>query len=342
MHDLANSLAVLRERYESDRRALAPAIHVSNPSRGVSLTCEAGGSEQNYFIASATKPMLAVALLRQLGASGLTVDSRVHDCVPGLLTGVPHGEALTVRHLLSHTSGMFDYWKVHGLAAHKGPQPLAQWAAEHPGWTIDEVIDLARINPPAAPPGKKFAYCGTNYQVATRILEHLSGLAAERALDKLVFEPAGMAQSYLFTRETLTRFDDVAPVLLGSERYLAPRRMAALSGEGAVVSTLGDSVRFLEWVSESRGGVPSWDETVSQTSVFSPGINYGLGVMDVGIPRVFTGLRRTPRGLGHLGMTGFALFTFPDSGWSVATTVNQMSKPSLGVRLFIDTVAQLR
>ncbi len=342
MPDLATSLAGLRGRYESDRRTSAPAIHVSNPSRDISLTFEAEGSPDKYFIASATKPMLAVALLRQLGMAGLTVDSRVHDCLPGLLKDVPHGEDLTVRHLLSHTSGMFDYWKVHGLAAHKGPQPLAQWAAEHPGWTIDEVIELARRNPPAAPPGKQFAYCGTNYQVATRILEHLARVTADRALEELVLSPAGMSDSYVFTTQTLDRFSAIAPVLLGSAPYLAPRRMASLGGEGAVVSTLRDSVRFLKWVSQPDGASPSWVDMLAETRVFIPGINYGLGAMDVGIPRIFTRFTQTPRGLGHLGMTGFALFTFPDSGWSVATAVNQMQKPLVGMRLFIDTVAELR
>jgi D-alanyl-D-alanine carboxypeptidase len=339
---LEKALAKIRRRYESNPWTSGPALHVSNPTHGLFFTDEPEGASHSYFIASATKPMLAVALVGQLHRAGLTVDTRVHDCLPGLLEGVPFGDTLTVRHLLSHTSGMFDYWNVHGLSAHKGPQPLAQWAAEHPGWTIDEVIDLARIYPPAAPPGKRFAYCGTNYQVATRLLEHLTGLPADRALDELVFQPAGMSDSSLFTLGDLSRFDSIAPVLLSREPYLAPRRMASLSGEGAVVSTLGDSVRFLEWVSESRDGMRGWDDMLSQTSVFAPGINYGIGVMDVGIPRVFTGLRRTPRGFGHLGMTGFALFTFPDSGWSVATTVNQMQKPLVGMRLFIDTVAELR
>lgn len=338
MTELDDALASIHSRFEANRFVSQPAIRAVTTTLGIDISVESVGAPAQHFIASATKPMLAVALLRQLAVSGLSVDSQVRDIIPAEMAGIPHADELTVRHLLSHTSGMFDYWSVHGLAAHRGPQPLAQWANEHPGWSIDDVVELTRRNPVAAEPGQKFAYCGTNYQFATRVLEVLSGLSAADALRVLVFTPAQMADTYLFTHSDLHRFDSVATVLLGTATYSAARRMASLGGEGGVVSTLADTNRFLNWVERGDGVDGGWSTLMHESRPFSPGIEYGLGVMQVSLPRVMTGWVQTPTVYGHYGMTGFAMMSTPDSGWRMSTTVNQMSKQLIGARLFANVL----
>lgn len=331
---LVETLTAIHRRFESMRFVSQPEIHVVNRRLGINLAIGSEGAPTHHFIASATKPMLAVALLRQLAASGLSVDAHLAEIMPHEIVGIPHGEKLTVMHLLTHASGMFDYWSVHGLAAHRGSEPLVTWANAHPGWSIDDVIELTRRHPAAAEPGEKFAYCGTNYQFATRVLETLSGRPATEALRALVFEPAGMADTYLFATDNLARFDSISTVLLGSEIYRAGRRMASLSGEGGVVSTTSDTNRFLDWVERGEAIDGGWESLMVRSRRFSPGVDYGLGVMRATLPRVLTGWTSTPTGFGHYGMTGYAMMSIPKTGWHISTTTNQMAKQFIGVRLY--------
>lgn len=334
MTDLVQELTEIHARFDANRFTDSAAISVSNTSRGENIQLTTDGVSPLHFIASATKPMLAVAVCRALSAAGMTVDTRAHDIDPELMSGFPHANELTVRHLLSHTSGLYDYWRVHGLKAHRGKQPLGEWAAEHPGWSTDDVVELVRRNSPASRPGARMSYCGTNYQFAARILETVTGLSTADALNKLVFDPAGMSDSYLFTHDTLDRFESIAPVLLGTELYNAPRRMASLGGEGAVVATLEDTNAFLEWVSTGDALPHSWRDLTNSGRPFIPGIAYGLGVMHGQLPRPLTRWRQTPTTTGHFGMTGFAMMEVEESGWRISSTVNQLAKQSLGTSLY--------
>lgn len=334
MTDLAQELAKIHARYDANRFAGSVAISVSNTSSGQSIRLTSGGVSPLHFIASATKPMLAVAVFRALRSAGLTVETRAHDIDPELMSGIPHAEELTVRHLLSHTSGLYDYWRVHGLKAHRGKQPLGEWAAEHPGWSTDDVVELVRRNPPTSRPGTRVSYCGTNYQFASRILETVAGLSIADALNKIVFLPAGMSDSYLFTHDTLDRFASIAPVLLGTERYNAPRRMASLGGEGAVVATLEDTNRFLEWVSTGDALPHNWHDLTYNERPFVPGMAYGLGVMHGRLPRLLTRWRQTPATAGHFGMTGLAMMQVEGSSWRISSTVNQLAKQTLGTSFY--------
>lgn len=288
MIGIESRLAAIHRRFARHPLTSGVSIHVVNEARGIDLAISSEDTPRRHFIASATKPMLAVAVVRALDAQGVSVDTRVADILPKEMVGVPFGNDITVRQLLSHTSGMFDYWAIHGLRAHRGPGSLLDWAEHHPGWTVDEVLELVRKNPPAAPPGQRFAYCGTNYQLATRVLEELSGSSAEDAFRDLVFEPAGMVESALFVRDSISTIDSIAPVKYGAGTYRGARRMASLAGEGAVVSTTADTNRFLEWVSGETGLSRGVESLLDETQAFSPGIDYGLGTMAVRLPAPLT------------------------------------------------------
>ena len=135
-----------------------------------------------YRIASLTKAFVSVIVL-QLEAEGkLDIDDPVERWLPGL---VPNGGAITLRELLNHTSGLFDYTEDQGF----GDALLGS-----PGrtWTPRELLAYAFSHPAWAAPGTEFHYSNTNYI--------LLGLVAEAAAKPL----AQQLQERIFTPLELT------------------------------------------------------------------------------------------------------------------------------------------
>ena len=102
-------------------------------------------ADERFRIGSVTKTFVA-ALVLQLAEDGrLRLDDSVERWLPGL---IPGGRAITVRHLLSHTAGLFDY--VEDARVLRDPERR---------WSPRELVSLAIAHPPErSPPGRSFAY----------------------------------------------------------------------------------------------------------------------------------------------------------------------------------------
>ena len=108
-----------------------------------------------FRIASVTKTFVATVVL-QLEAEGrLDIDEPVERWLPGL---VPNGSAITIRELLDHTSGLFDY---------SADDAHTQTVIADPGrrWSPNELLSVAFAHPPLFRPGTSWFYSNTNYVV---------------------------------------------------------------------------------------------------------------------------------------------------------------------------------
>ena len=147
-------------------------LYRSHPSLGYEL-----GPETTFRWFCTVKVVVTFALLRLLALRGLDVETHVSEILPAYRGG--GRELVRVRHLLAHTSGL-------------PPFPTGR-----PGLTFAE---SALETPPAAgaTPGSQCAYnyC-TAWLVAGRLIEELSGLSVEGALEELVFEPLELEDSSL-------------------------------------------------------------------------------------------------------------------------------------------------
>ena len=116
-----------------------------------------------YQLASVTKPFTAMAILMLVEDGKLSLDGKITEILPGL----PAAWApVTVRHLLSHTSGIKSYTDVFG----------EKKVAGQPGvHAPSEILALVKDAPLAFTPGEKFAYCNTGYYLLGMIVEKASG-----------------------------------------------------------------------------------------------------------------------------------------------------------------------
>ena len=135
--------------------------------------------ETVYELASATKPFVATAVMLLVQDGKMGLDDRVSkfvDDAPDTWKGI------TVRHLLTHTSGIKDY--------------LADLRRDFPHDTPPEQVVRAAMEAPLNfAPGEKWSYSNTGYMLLGMIVRKVSGKTYDAFLDERVFKPLGMADT---------------------------------------------------------------------------------------------------------------------------------------------------
>lgn len=139
-------------------------------------------TEQSLFrIGSITKQFTAAAIM-QLVEQGRV---RLDDDVTKYVAFPIHGRHITLRHLLTHTSGLADYTRTEDYAR-RAPLEL----------TPDEVLALVKDAPPLFEPGAKWSYSNTGYFLLGLVIEKASGMKYADYLEKNVFPRAGLRHTY--------------------------------------------------------------------------------------------------------------------------------------------------
>lgn len=187
-------------------------------------------AETVFEIGSITKQFTATAILMLVEQGRLGLD----DTVGKYVTDVPETwRAITIRQLLTHTSGIPDYEEIMGYAGYRNPMTPAQ------------IISLAAGKPLDFEPGTKWNYSNTGYYLLTLILEKVSGEPYARYLHDHIFVPAGMIHTR--TSEPV----DVIPHRAAGYEYKNgrlenrdPMQPSAAGGAGTIVSTVGDLAKW--------------------------------------------------------------------------------------------------
>jgi CubicO group peptidase (beta-lactamase class C family) len=259
---------------------------------------------------SLAKQFTAAAMLLLVQDGKLSLDDDIRRYLPEM---PDYGTPITVRHLLTHTSGLREQWSLMTLTGN-GPGTQAH--------TMPMILDLAsRQRGLNFKPGAEFLYTNTNYALAAIIIERVSGQSLQRFTDQRLFQPLGM-------RETRWR-EDFRTVVPGratayapaGDGFIANMPFTNVYGNGGLLTTVGDLLRwnaFLDKPSDLPGG------TVVVTALQTPGrlsngapLDYALGLE---ITR-----DHGRRLVSHSGSTGGYktwLGRYPDEGVSIAVMCN--------------------
>jgi len=170
-------------------------------------------AEMRYCIGSVSKQFLAGAILLLVQDGKLSLDERVSRYLPNLTRA---GE-ITIRQLLSHTSGYQDYY----------PQDYVAPFMEKPV-TAESILDQWARKPLDFDPGTRWQYSNTNYVVAGRIVERVTGGPFFSFLEKRILQPLGMTSAIDLSAQTLGPADAA-----GFTRFaLGPSRPVRAEGRG--------------------------------------------------------------------------------------------------------------
>ncbi|HVN92295.1 MAG TPA: serine hydrolase domain-containing protein [Terracidiphilus sp.] len=223
--------------------------------------------EMRYSIGSISKQFTAAAILILEEQKKLSIDDSVGKYIPGLT----RGDEVTIREVLSHTSGYQDYWPEDYLMTPMSTQTTAQ-----------QILDTWAKKPLDFDPGTQWQYSNTNYVIAGRIVEIVSGEPLFQFLTEHIFRPLGMNS---------VCDSDQAPIARpAAEPYyrhaLGPLRPAPeegrgwMFGAGELAMTAHDVALWDEsLLSESILSAESYKEMFTELKLKNgKGTGYGLGV----------------------------------------------------------------
>src|SRR5262245_20037799 len=231
-----------------------------------------------FRIASVTKPFVATTVLELVGEGKLALDDSVEHWLPGM---VPNGGNITIRELLNHTSGIYNYVDDPGFNQ-------AQLADPRHIWSPRQLIDVATSHPSLFAPGDGWAYSNTNYVILGLVVEAVTDTPLEQQLRARLFEPLELAStSYVPAVDTSGRLAhgfigsgtlpgvpsgtliDVTTLLNGSWFW----------GAAAIVSNGDDVTKFFASLLGGRILPANLLAAMKTVTPNSPdGLRYGLGL----------------------------------------------------------------
>jgi D-alanyl-D-alanine carboxypeptidase len=221
----------------------------------------------SYQIASNSKQFTAMALLLLRDEGKLGLDDHVSKYIPGI-TG---GDRITIRQLLSHTSGLQDFWPQDYLFADMTVPTTPQ-----------HIVDKWAKKPLDFAPGTRWQYSNTGYVVAGMIAEKVSGEPLLTYLNRKIFAPLGMHplnQDDTNTRAFPAGYHRYA---LGPVRIAQPPARGWLYAAGELSMTAADLAKW-DIARLDRSVIPARDWAEQETPVLrSDGRTngYGLGVQN--------------------------------------------------------------
>jgi D-alanyl-D-alanine carboxypeptidase len=187
--------------------------------------------EMRYSIGSVSKQFMAGAILMLVEDGKLSLDDKVARYLPNLTRA---GE-ITIRQLLSHTSGYQDYYPLDYVA------PFMQKPV-----TADDILKTWAGKALDFGPGTRWQYSNTNYVAAGRILERVAGMSLTSFLHARIFGPLGMTSVIDLDQQSLTDSDAAGYTRfgLGPARPVAPEGRGWLFAAGELAMTAQDLARW--------------------------------------------------------------------------------------------------
>ncbi|MFV2175850.1 serine hydrolase domain-containing protein [Actinomadura sp. LOL_016] len=223
------------------------------------------GVHDRFRVASVTKPFTATVLLKLEARRSLSLDDTIEEWLPGVVRGENYRpEHITVRHLLNHTSGIFDYNMDDGFRAKYAGDAFDR--NRYRRWSPRELVNIALAHPAnfqpeeGSRPGRpgRWDYSDTNYILAGMIIEKVTGGTYEEAVEQLIIDPLELGETSLpdasphvprpDARHYSTLFEDGPDAKVHDVTEFSPT--VAFSA-GQLISTVGDVNTFM---SELLGG----------------------------------------------------------------------------------------
>ena len=266
--------------------------------------------QTTFRIASVTKQFTASAILKLQEEGKLSVDDKLSKYIPDF----PRGDEVTLRHLLTHTSGIYNYNRK-GYAEIGATNPI----------TTEAIIGTIKKAPYDFDPGTQWRYDNSGYLLLGCIVEKVSGQTFGDFLGENFFQPLGMTNSGVY-RAHLGLPHEALGYSLGTNGFEPAFKWdpSWTAANGALYSTVEDLYRWNEGVFNGRVL-----EAASLKAAFTPvkenesqvnsDCGYGFGWF---IER-YRGLRQMSHSGGFPGFSSY-LLRLPDENFTVAVLANAL------------------
>ncbi|MDA2803383.1 serine hydrolase domain-containing protein [Nocardiopsis suaedae] len=287
-------------------------------------------------IGSTTKTFAAALVLRTVAEGVIGLDAPVAEHLPGFALD----ERITVRMLLQHTSGVFNFTGEFEDDGTLIPGVTTPYGATTREWLDgrlesrrpEDLVRLALSKPARFEPGAKWSYSNTNYVLARLLVESVTGRSFPEEMQRQVLGPLGLKGTILPEDSP----DIPAPHAHGYFRYekdgvqetvdITRQNPSWLCTGGDMISTTEDTAVFVAALLDGRLLPPGLvAEMCTPVSTGIPSMDYGLGVF----------VQKTENGttvINHNGgVPGYAamMTSTPDGSTTLTAAVNYVDDPDL-------------
>jgi len=150
------------------------------------------GPDTKFRLGSITKQFTSMVIMQLVGEGKIKLDEKITTYLPDYRKDT--GDKVTVRHLLSHTSGIPSYTNIPGFIQNQSRDP----------YKVTDFVKKYTSGDLAFEPGSKFEYDNSGYFLLGAIIERVTGMPYEKTLQQRIFDPLGMKE---------TGYDHAATVL---------------------------------------------------------------------------------------------------------------------------------
>lgn len=316
------------------RNVYSAVLCVEKGDNSFSWTGAAGGMEPDsqYFIASVTKLYITAVVMGLVEEGLINLDDKISaflsdEYLQGLhvFRGVDYSRGISVKHLISNTSGIPDYF------FHKQQDGKTSASALLEGhdssWHLEKTIGMVKDLTPKFAPGQrgKAAYSDTNFQLLGRILEIVTGKRIDALLKDYIFDRLELTKTYAYKDPADSK---PVPFYYQSKKLWLPNYIASITPEGGIVSTAKESMRFLKeffrggfFPKERISDLKKWNLILPPPSLFY----YGIGLEKLFIPRFISPFKPITEVVGFWGQTGSFAWYNPDTDLYFSGTTNQIN-----------------
>jgi len=299
-----------------------------------------------YFIASVTKMYAGAVIMQFHHKKLLDLDDPISKYLPAELIrgihtyeGTDYVDKIKVVHLLSHTSGLADYFQQKQRNG-KNVSDILDEKGDF-GWDLKEIMRIHRDElSPRFVPGEanKAFYSDTNFQLLGAIIETVADKPLAQVFDEVIFKPLELENSYLFTLSSRKARQEPARIWFDDKALDAPKAMESFGPDGGIVATARECIAFTRaffggslFPKSYLGDMKKWH------GIFFP-LEYGYSLMRFKLPRIMSPFKPAPELIGHSGSTASFSFYYPKKDLYLAGTLNQVKQPSRPFQLMLKVI----
>ncbi|RFS16840.1 serine hydrolase [Emticicia sp. C21] len=249
-----------------EKLAYAKGYGIANKANNAPVT-----TNSLFRIASVSKPITAIAILKLTEAGKLSLDDKVfgdNGILGNKYGGKPYRngyENITVKHILEHTAG---------LATNDGNDPMFSAFNLTQDQIIENVVKNRNLY---ATPGTKYAYSNFGYSVLGRIIEKVSGMTYEQYLQKEILIPTG-TEKIQVTGNTINARKDDEVVYYNQTTSPYAYNVARMDAHGGLIASSIDLLKLLSHVDgfDSKRDILK-PETIAAMTKYNAANRYSLG-----------------------------------------------------------------
>jgi D-alanyl-D-alanine carboxypeptidase len=309
----------------------AGAAGIANQDGQVPMT-----KDTPIYISSITKLYTATAIMKLYEEGALSLDDPMSKYLPAdLIRGIhvykgkDYSNEITINHLLSHTSGIADYYDERS----KDGKNLFELFLKEPerSWTVDETIARARDDlEPHFPPGTDAFYSDTNFQLLGMIVENVTHKPLHIVYEDFFFRPLSLKHTWLIgcSEPQITPSAAPADIFYKDMIITNTRSNGAYWADGGIVSTPEEMIIFLKALNEGKIIGRDTLELMHDWHKLNPILQYGYGTMYLKPPWLINKVTGLTPSWGHSGTTGSFLYYSEDLDLYMAGSINNVDSKS--------------